>query len=83
MIGNITTAYDRALTEMKQKGYVPKTRERDGEIDRSVQDICVARFLLTQCVPRPIVVEALLHGSEKAQERGMEYVERTVRAVCF
>lgn len=81
-IGNVETAYCQALEEMKRNGYVPAIRNSGSGIDRSKQDISVARYLLSNCVSEEIVTEVLLHVSEKASERGMDYVIRTVNAAC-
>ena len=79
-VGDIETAYQRTLEEMKLNGYTPATRKRDGKLDRSVQDICVARHLLSRCVPKQTVVEVIEYGSEKAAEREPKYAQRTVDA---
>ena len=80
-IGNVITAYGKALDEMKRNGYEPPIRNSDDGIDRSKQDISVAHYLISNCVSKDIVIEVLLHGSEKAADRGLVYVLRTVNAV--
>jgi len=79
-VGDIRYTYDQALDEMINNGYTPMNRHSGSGVDRSKQDISVARYLISQSVPDDIVIEVLLHGSEKAAERGMEYVVRTVNA---
>lgn len=79
-IGEIDTAYERALIEMRKDGYSPSNNNSGNGIDRSKQDIAVARFLISRCVSNDVVGEVLLQGSDKATERGMDYVIRTVLA---
>lgn len=81
-VGEIKTAYDRILDEMKSKGYTPKSRHSDHGIDRSFQDIAVAGYLIRNCVSRNVIADVLANGSDKAAERGAKYVEQTVRAAC-
>ena len=78
--GSITTAYDQALNEMRHNGYKPSLRKFGKGVDRSKQDVAIARYLISNCLSEQIIIETLLHGSEKASERGVEYVEATVRA---
>jgi len=79
-IGEIDTAYERALIEMRKGGYSPSNNNSGNGIDRSKQDIAVSRFLISRCVSNDVVEEVLLQGSDKAAERGMDYVIRTVQA---
>ncbi len=69
-VGEMRTAYSRALDEMKRNGYVPATRNSGCGVDRSKQDIVVARYLISLCVSEDIVIEVLLHGTGKATNKG-------------
>jgi hypothetical protein len=77
-IGDIQSAYDRVLEDMKSNGYVPPVRNSGVGIDRSRLDIAIARYLFRRCVSDNTIIEVLLHGSQKAEERGRNYVLRTV-----
>jgi hypothetical protein len=81
-IGDVKTAYIRVLDEMKSRGYVTQVRVSGSGVDRSKQDIAVAHYLISNCVSKNDVFEVLRHGSEKAAERGMDYVIRTVNSAC-
>ena len=81
-IGDIDTAYDQALNEMIADGYMAPLRNSRNGIDRSKQDIAVAAYLFRRCVKREVIKEVLHHGSEKARERGINYVQQTVEAAC-
>ena len=81
-VGEIKTAYDRILCEMKSNGYKPKIQQSGCSIDRSSQDIAVAGYLIRNCVSKNIIADVLAHGSEKATERGLDYIIRTVNAAC-
>ena len=81
-IGDLRTAYGRALNEMMSSGYVSPIRHSGVGIDRSKQDFNIARFLISNLVSEEVIIEILMHGSEKATERGMDYVIRTVSNVC-
>jgi hypothetical protein len=48
--------------------------------DRSRLDYAIARFLYRRGFTHDEIAEILLHGSEKAAERGFEYAYRTARA---
>ena len=81
-VGDIRTAYRRALDEMKQNGFVPAIRNSGYGVDRSKQDIVVARYLISRCVPEDIINEVLTHGSEKAAEKAKsenKYITETVQ----
>jgi hypothetical protein len=81
-IENMVTAYNQALDEMKSNGYVSAIRHSGSGVDRSKQDITVARYLLSNCVSENVVIEVLLHGSEKAENKGKsanKYVIETVQ----
>jgi len=80
-VGNICTAYDRALNEMTTAGYFSPIRNSGTGVDRSKQDIAVVHHLRSHCVHKEIIADVLLHGSDKAIERGTSYVEQTIRAV--
>jgi hypothetical protein len=76
--GDVETAYGRVLIDMSRSGYVPLLRS-DGEIDRSAQDLAVARFLLRRCVSDERIKTILLLGSEKASERSQKAAVAYVR----
>jgi hypothetical protein len=80
-IGDIETAYSQALDEMKSAGYYYPVRNSGNQIDRSRLDIAVVHFLRRQGLPRKSIETVLLRGSEKALERGENYVEKTLDAV--
>jgi hypothetical protein len=79
-IGDPETAYCRVLVEMQKSGYSLPIRNSGKGIDRSKQDIALACFLISRGVSNDVVEEVLLHGSDKAAERGMDYVIKTVLA---
>ena len=80
-IGDMQNAYDRVLEDMKRNGYVPPIRNSGTGIDRSRQDIAIVRYLLRRCVSERTTIEVLLHGSQKTEERGRNYVLQTVGSV--
>ncbi len=79
-IGDLDTAYALALNEMKSSGYKSPIRNSGDGVDRSKQDMAVASFLYRQCVKPELIEQIIMRGSDKAAERGTEYVMRTVKA---
>jgi hypothetical protein len=75
------TLYDEWLAEMMADGYQLPIRADGSGVDRSQRDIDVARSMAEAGVPPEIAAQALLAGSDKAQERGEGYVHHVLAAV--
>jgi hypothetical protein len=80
-VGDIQTAYARVLGEMKASGYIEPVRNSGNGTDRSKQDIAIAGYLSRHCVQRKTIETVLLQGSDKAIEKGINYVEKTINTV--
>jgi hypothetical protein len=80
-VGDIETAYARVLGEMKASGYIEPVRNSGNGTDRSKQDIAIAGYLSRHCVQRKTIETVLLQGSDKAIEKGINYVEKTINTV--
>jgi hypothetical protein len=80
-VGDIETAFARVLDEMKADGYVVPVKSSGNGTDRSRQDMAIVGYLDRRCVQIKIIEAVLEQGSEKAIERGSNYVEETINAV--
>ena len=78
---SIDLLFEQWLADMARSGYKLPPRSNGSGVDRSQRDLNVLRSMHNVGVPWHIAKAALEEGSNKAQERGEDYVEQLLTAV--